>query len=174
MLQNYNTYKVLELFFDFPTKHFQLREISRLTGLGLPSVINHIKQLKKEGLIIKEKVHVYTSYRAEKTGKFRLYKKIDMIKRLNESGLIKFLEEKFSPDAIVLFGSASKGEDIENSDIDLFILAKEEEISLKAFEKKLKRMINLFFEEKISDVPKELMNNIINGIVLSGYLKALR
>ena len=53
MLQN-NKYRILELFFDSPTKKFQLREISRLVKLGLLSVINHIKYLEKEKFIKKE------------------------------------------------------------------------------------------------------------------------
>jgi len=174
MLQNYNTYRILELFFDFPTKLFQFREISRLVDLGLPSVVAHVKKLEKEGLVKKEKVQVYYGYKANKTERYRLYKKLNMVLRLNENGLIGFLEEKFSPNTVVLFGSASRGEDIESSDIDLFVLAKEKKLDLKLFEKKLKRKINLFFEENLKDVPKELMNNIINGIVLSGYLKVLK
>ena len=174
MLQNYNTYKILELFFDYPTKYFQMREISRLTGLALPSVINHLKKLEKESFVKKEKTNIYFSYRANKIKKFRLYKKMNLLLRLNDSGLVEFLEEKLSPNVIVLFGSSSKGEDIENSDVDIFILAKEEELNLNLYEKKLKRKINLFFEEKVKEIPLELMNNIINGIVLSGYLKVLK
>lgn len=174
MLQNYNAYKILELFFDFPTKNFQLREISRLVGLGLPSVIAHIKKLEKEEFVKKEKANIYYSYKANKTTKFKIYKKTNLILRLNESGLIKFLEETFLPSVIILFGSASRGEDIESSDIDLFILAKEKKVDLKIFEKKLKRKVSLLFEETVGDVPKELMNNIINGVVLSGYLKVLK
>ena len=84
---------------------------------------------------------------------------------------MEFLSDAFVPDAIVLFGSASRGEDIEGSDIDLFLVAKEREINLRKFEKKLKRKISLHFEDSVSKVPKELMNNIINGIVVYGYLK---
>ena len=59
--------------------------------------------------------------------------------RIKESGLLDFLVDNFFPDAIVLFGSASRGEDTEKSDIDLFLVAEREEIELSGFEKKLKR-----------------------------------
>lgn len=171
MLQNYTTYKILQLFFDSPTKHFQLREICRLLKFGMPSVKNHIKMLENEKFIIKEKKGIYYSYVSSMNEKFKLYKKNDILIRLHESGLIKFLEDSFVPDSIVLFGSASRGEDVEHSDIDLFVIAKERNVDLKKFELAIKRKINLHFEEKTSHIPKELLNNVINGIIVSGYLE---
>ena len=51
------------------------------------------------------------------------------------------------------------------------MVAKEREINLRKFEKKLKRKISLHFEDSVSKIPKELLNNIINGIVVYGYIK---
>lgn len=171
MLQDYTTYRVLQLFFDYPTKHFQLREICRILNLGMPSVRNQIKNLEKRNFIKKEKIGIYGSYVSNKNELFKIYKRNDILLRLHESRLIDFLVDSFTPDAIVLFGSASRGEDVEESDIDLLIMAKEEKVDIKIFEKRLKRKITLHFETKISDIPKELLNNIINGIVIYGYLK---
>jgi len=174
MIQNYNRYKILTLFFDSPTKHFQLREISRMTKMGLPSVRNHVKALEGENFVKKEKKTVYQSYRATQNDIFRLYKKNDILLRLHKSGLIEFIINKFTPDVIVLFGSASRGEDIEDSDIDLFVLAKEKPVNIKSYGKILKRGVNIVFESSIKKVPEELLNNIINGVVLYGYLKVLQ
>jgi predicted nucleotidyltransferase len=173
MIQNYTTYRILELFFDYPNKKFQLREICRLIKLGMPSVKLHVERLEKEGFIEKRKETVYASHIATKNERFKLYKRNDIILRIYESGLLNFLENEFTPDAIVLFGSASRGEDIENSDLDLFIVAKEKKINLKNYEEKLKRKINILFENSTKGLPKELLNNLINGIVLYGYLKVL-
>lgn len=173
MLQNYTTYRVLRLFFDCPMKHFQLREISRMLRLGMPSVRNHVKKLERQGFIRREKKGVYGSYVATGSDLFKLYKRNDILIRIHESGLIEFLADAFVPDAIVLFGSASRGEDIETSDIDLLLIAKEKRVDLKKFEEKLKRKVALNFEERASKIPKELLNNIINGIVVYGYLKVL-
>jgi len=171
MLRNYNTYRVLKLFFDRPTHNFQLREISRDLKLGLPSVKNHLEKLKKLGFIKKEKKGVYKSYVSTRNDLFKLYKKTDILIRLYKSGLVDFLADTISPDSIVLFGSASRGEDIETSDIDLLVVANERQVNLKVFEKKLKRKIALHFEPRVEKIPKELLNNIINGIVIYGYLK---
>lgn len=170
MLQEYTTYRILKLFFDQPTRHFQLREISRMLKLGMPSVINHIKKLEKEGFIKKEKRGVYESYISSGSDLFKVYKRNDILLRIYESGLIDFLADEFMPDAIVLFGSCARGEDIETSDVDLLVVAKEKEVELKKFESALKRKISLHFEENVSEIPKELLNNIVNGIVVYGYL----
>ena len=171
MIQDYTSYRVLRLFFDYPTRHFQLREICRILKLGMPSVTNHVKRLEKEGFVKKEKTGVYESYVASKNELFKVYKRNDALLRLHESGLVDFLSDRFTPDAIVLFGSASRGEDVEGSDIDLLIIAKEQSVDLRKFEHVLKRKISLEFEQKVSNVPKDLMNNIINGIVVHGYLE---
>ena len=173
MIQNYIRYKILRIFFDYPTRKFQLREISRIIQLGLPSVINHVKNLEKQGFVKKINGGVYDSYTSDKTEIFKIYKKNDVLSRLHESGLVDLLVDTVIPDAIVLFGSASKGEDIEESDIDLFLIAKEKKVDLKIFEKKLNRKISLHFEDKIQNIPKELLNNIVNGIIIYGYLKVV-
>jgi predicted nucleotidyltransferase len=171
MIQNYTEYRILRVFFDYPTRYFQLREICRTLGMGMPSVSMHVKALERQGFLAKEKRGVYDSYRASMSDIFRLYKRNDVLLRIYESGLEEFIADKIQPDAAVLFGSASKGEDAEGSDIDLLLVAKEREADLSRFEKKLMRNISLHFEDDVSKLPKELLNNIINGIVIHGYLR---
>ena len=172
MLQQYNTYKVMRIFFDFPTTHFQLRQISRLTSLGLPSTTNHLKELLKEGLIRKERGLVYSNWVASQTELYKAYKRNDMLLRLEECNLIQTLADSTLPAAIVLFGSASRGEDVETSDIDLLLVGSEKKLEeVRKFEKALHRRIALHFEPVVGKIPKELLNNVINGIVVYGYLK---
>lgn len=171
MIQKYTTYKILQLFFDYPSKSFQLREICRLVNLGMPSVKLHIERLEKSGLVTKQKTGVYSSYKASRNDYFRLYRRVDVQLRLHETGLIDFLTDKLSPNAIVLFGSAARGEDLETSDVDLFVIAGEKDVNLKEYETKIKRKIHIMFGTEARKIPKELLNNIINGIVIYGYLK---
>lgn len=171
MIQNYNRYRVLQLYFDSPRKEFQLREMSRMLKLGLPSVRNHIKALEKEKFVKKVKVVAYSFYKADINSRFKLYKITNALIRIFESGLISYINDKCMPDTIILFGSASRGEDIEESDIDIFVQSPEKKLDLEKYEKVLNRKIVPFFEEKFSKLSKELRNNIINGIKLSGYLK---
>ena len=78
------------------------------------------------------------------------------------------------PKTIVLFGSYRRGEDVEESDIDIFLECKKENVNVERFEKKLGRKIQLHFQENFNAYPKELKNNIINGIVLSGFLEGYK
>ncbi len=172
MLEKYNNYKLLKLFLDSPTDSFRLREIARLTKISPPSVMNYLKEFEKKGLInkqIKRKVPFYTASRDNP--EFILYKKISIFFELNQCGLISHIWNKLSPQAIVLYGSFAKGESIENSDVDLFILGKDKNIELLDFEKKLNKKVHLLFKESLKEIPAELKNNILNGIILKGYLK---
>lgn len=174
MLQNYSRYRVLQEFFDFPRKQFHLRELSRNCKLAQPSVLNHLHALLEEGLIVREEKGLYPTYRANKEDPtFKLLKQQNMVWRIYASKLLELIEETLRPNCIVLFGSASRGEDIEGSDIDLFIQAEEKELNFRPFEEKLKRSIAPFFEPEIASLSRELANNIINGHILSGYLKVL-
>src|SRR3989344_4249343 len=131
MLDKYNRYKVLKLFLDFPTDSFRLREIARLTKISPPSIMNYLKEFEKSGLIKKETkrdIPFYTAIRDNPD--FVIYKKISIIFELNKSSLIDYIWDKVSPQGIVLYGSFAKGESIESSDIDLFILGKEKKIEI--------------------------------------------
>jgi len=172
MLQKYSRYRVLEEFFDWPRKNFQMREISRRVALAQVSVIAHLKALQKEGLIVKEKTGIYSTFRANRESEdFRLLKRQNLIWRIHTSGLIPILDEQLKPNCIVLFGSAARGEDTEMSDIDIFVQAEEVELELSKYERALNRKIKILFEPEIRALSKELLNNIINGQVLYGYLK---
>ncbi len=175
MLQNYNKWKVLQIFFDSPlVQGLQLREISRQVNLAPTSVKNYLKELEKEQFITQKKSRVqkFPIYFANRDHeKFKYYKKINIQERILSSGLLKFIDDSLLPNTIILFGSASKGEDTELSDIDLFVSSKIKKFNLNKYETKLKRRINLIFEPNFNKLSKELKNNILNGVVLSGYLK---
>ena len=173
MIQKYSRYRVLTVFFREPRKVFHIREISRLVKLSQSSVTLHLKELAKENIILKTLEGLYGGYKANRENEiFRLLKLQNTILILNNSGCIKYLAEKIMPQSIILFGSAAKGEDTEQSDIDLFIESKEISISLKKFEKLLKRKISVSFKENFMELSKELKNNIVNGIKLYGFLRA--
>lgn len=177
MLQKCNIWNVAGVFFKEPTKEHGLLEISRKTKIAHTSVKRHLKNLRRMSIIAeyhkKEGSRVYPRYKAEQeTKNFRDYKKIYNIVELINSGLINYLKDRVMPKCIILFGGYQKGEDIEDSDVDLFIETNKRELNLSKFEKILKRKIQLHFKKNFKDYPKELRNNIVNGTVLEGYLEA--
>lgn len=182
MLHKYNRWKVLKVFFDDPNPKgagFQLREISRKVNLAPTSVKIYLNELSKDGrygypLIRKSKhrVYGYPVYWANRASElFKFFKKIDMILSIQASGLLNYLSEKCMPDVIILFGSASRGEDLMDSDVDLYLQCKERQLNLQKYERMLKRKIKILFEEKFNKLSNELRNNLLNGIILKGYLK---
>ncbi len=172
MLEKYNRYKLLKIFLDSPTESFRLRELSRLSKISPPSVMNYLEEFEKEGFIKKYEKRGIPFYQAiRENEKFVLYKKISIIYDLESSGLVDELWEELSPEAIILYGSYARGESIENSDVDIFIIGKEKKVSLEKFEKRLNKKVHLMFESDIKNISKELKNNLVNGIILRGYLR---
>ncbi len=179
MLQICGMEKTMEVFFINPTKEHYLIDISRNTGLAHTSIKINLTKLLKLGLIRediqKRGKRKFPIYKANiNSNRFKQHKIIYNLSRLFESGLIEFLESKFTPNAIVVFGSYRRGEDVEESDIDLFVEAAESNVDTRIFEKKLKRKIQIHFNERFTNYPKELRNNIINGIVVHGFLEAYK
>ena len=157
--------KILELFFEFPTKGFTIREISKKTRIPTSSVQRYLKALSKEGFIDKENKAVITPY-------FKFRKTFFIIDKIFKSGLMEYLNKKFNPSCVILFGGARKGEYDKESDVDLFIEStKEMKADLAKFEKELGHVIQLFVEKDINDLNPRLRNNVINGIKLAGYFK---
>ena len=86
-----------------------------------------------------------------------------------------------NPECIVLFGSFAKGEDIEESDIDILLVSSLKEPKykelynkfMKSIEKEFNRKINLHILPSLEKSEKEFKNAVANGIVLYGYLKVI-
>jgi predicted nucleotidyltransferase len=172
MLEKNNRYKVLKVFLFNPTESFRLRELSRLAKLSPPSVIAYLKQFEKQGLINKYVKRSIPFYKAEiDNEKFKHYKKISILFELYNSRLIDYLWENLSPDALILYGSYAKGESTESSDIDIFVIGKEKKLNLEKYEQELGTDIHIIFNNDPKTIPKELKNNLINGITLKGYFK---
>lgn len=170
MLKNYNKYKVLKFFLFNPTESFRIRELSRKIKLAPLSVMNYLKELEKEGLITIQKKEDIPFYRAQRdSADFKRYQKISIQYELYASGLIDFLWNETNPEAIVLYGSYSKGDAIESSDIDLFLVCQEKKIDISTYEKKIGKKIHLLMNSK-KRISEELKKNLINGITLEGYL----
>ena len=103
------------------------------------------------------------------TGKFkRIYNLISVF------DLAQSISDSVMPKCVILFGSYQRGEDTEESDIDLFIESRRKEINLSKFEKQLKRKIQLHFNENFTSLSNEMKNNIVNGIVLNGFLEGYK
>ena len=166
--------KIKEFFLQNPTALLRVRQIERQLKVPLPSAIRYTKELEKESILKKEEIAKINLYSADRISKnFMLEKRLFNIKQLYESGLIDFLIKHYSNPAIIVFGSFSKGEDIEKSDIDIYIETPgRKTINLEKFEKILKRNIQLLVYSGIQNISNPMLaNNIINGINLNGFIE---
>ena len=175
-----NQQKILDVLFTYPTTLFSAREIARITQLTHPTVLEALHILNTFGLALRvakeniSKIGATTLWKAEQTtAKYKLYKKIENLKKIYFSNLIEKIAQEISPNAIILFSSYSRGEDTEKSDIDIFVLSKEHTINLKKYEKIFHRKINLTFENDIKKLNTQFLNNLINGVILYGYLEVI-
>jgi predicted nucleotidyltransferase len=167
MVQKSSYFKTLEVFFTEPTNLHFVKEISRKIKIAPTSIKKNIQLLLKENLIIKKESKPFDGYVANRNNqKFIFLKKVYNLFSLEE--IKDFVQKNISPKLFIVFGSYSLGEDIENSDIDLFILSKIKKLDLTKFEKNLKREINLIILKDFKDLEKPLQNKVHNGILLSG------
>jgi len=170
MLIESNTQKFLSTIFKYPTKGLTVREIARLIKVSPPTASSLAKNLEKKSLIRVKKERVqYKVFGNLENEDFRKLKRIYNIFSLLD--LTKFLIKNFKPNAVVVFGSYSKGEDMEDSDVDVFVNSVvKKRVVLEKFEKKLNRGIHLHVRD-IRKIPEELRKNIINGVILYGFLE---
>jgi len=158
-------------FIKEPEREFHVRELAKLTKKSPSTISKYLKQLERNNILISEKKlnHLFFKANSENPS-FKDQKLFYNIKIIRDSGLINHLKDKYDPEAIILFGSFAKAENIERSDIDILIITpSKKEINLEKFEKKLKHKIQLFLHSKKDKINKKLLNTFINGIKLEGY-----
>ncbi len=164
----------MRLFFEEPTREFNVREAARILKISPATTSKELKQLAKTGLLKKRKERILDLYSANIENDFYRDMKIFYnIRKLRDSGLIDALNKYYLKPAILLFGSASLGMDNETSDFDLLVVSeKTQHFSGKEFEKKLNRKLQIFCVKDIKDLKNEhLINNVLNGITIQGRVK---
>ncbi len=170
---------ILKLFFENPEKDFHVREIARALRQSPSTISKLLTKLTKHETLISREEKKFKLFKSNTENK--IYKETKLfynILNIRQSGLIDYLINHYNhPSAIILFGSFRKAENIPSSDIDLFIQSSiKKESSLTEFENTLNHKIQLFvYSQKETELMKtknkELLNNIINGIVLDGFLE---
>ncbi len=164
--------KIKNYFFEHPTEKLRVRQIERKVNVPFPSVVRYVKELENEEILKSELIANVKLFSANRSQIFFLEKRLYNIKRMYKSGLINYIKKEYSNPLIILFGSYSKGEDIETSDIDLYIESPVKKVNVKEFESILNRNIQIIIHRKISEIEnKKLINNILNGVVLNGNLE---
>ncbi len=170
-----SVFKVAELIFNHPNKSFHIRALAEKTRFSTTAVTSAIKELEKFDIVTIEKTKITTNIQANlKSEAYTFYKRIFNLYRIERYNLLQILKDAYSARTIVLFGSFAKGEDVEESDIDLLILSnKKQRINLSKYEKTFNRKINLHILSSLEKSEDAFKNAIANGVVLHGYIKVI-
>ncbi len=162
-------------FFLHPMAQYGVRELGRMTHTDTKTVMKYLRELLAKKIIARrQEKGKFPRYEANRTSYLYQHEKSEfVVKKIFESGIIEFLEQQFSPKAIVLFGSVQKGTYHQGSDIDIFIQASYKRIDLSLFTKKIGHSIQLLCEENIHSLSKGLLTNICNGLKLAGKLEVI-
>jgi predicted nucleotidyltransferase len=172
MFENSN---ILKIFFETPSKEFNVREIARLAKVAPSTASLILKKLNKLSILKERKERIYLLYKANL--KSSLYKDMKIfynIRKIKDSGLIESLNKFYPSPTIILFGSCSFGMDIESSDMDILIVSNSPKPfpEIKKFNRKLNKTLHIFSVKKVEDLMNEhLINNIADGILLHGIIK---
>ena len=163
------------MFFEEPSREFNVREVARLLKISPATASKKLKSLVKEGVLKERKERILNLYKANLEDElYRDLKIFYNMRKLKESGLVDALNKFYLKPTIVMFGSCAYGIDTETSDFDLLIISEKtkEFPEVKKFEKKLNRKLQLFVVKKIKDLrSKHLINNILNSITIQGKIK---
>lgn len=170
---------ILKPFFEEPDRKFSIRELSRILKINHTTVRQHLNKLVKEDILFSKKEGVYSFYQlilSKKTLNLKLYYNLEKIR---SSNLIEDLEKAYDLPVIVIFGSYASARDDINSDIDVCLISNvKKKFPVEKYEKSLNRKISLhkFSKDLWGKTRKSnpnLINNICNGVVLSGELEVL-
>jgi len=148
-----------------PHSEHHIRELGRLIGISAPTVIENLRELKKKKIVKTRKVGRSILVSAELNDNFIHLKKWINVLLLVDSGLVDKISEK-APQSVILFGSYSRGEDHEKSDIDIAV---DEDYSLDftEYEKALERNIQI---HAIYELRKSVIKNLRQGVLLEGVM----
>lgn len=168
---------ILKLFFEEPTKQWHFKEIKSIIRISDNKISRWLKEFIKMKIIIKIKPKNKMPYYVSnyQNTNYQNIKKLYAINKFNKSGFLNHLSN-LNVKAIILFGSFSRWDWYKDSDIDLFIYGDDKDLEKSKYEKILNHPIQLFsFKNKseLKKIPKELLNNIIQGNLIQGNLDFL-
>ena len=164
---------VLGLFFNYPGREWHFEEILQKAKIVRSKANGWLKQFIKEGLIrrIKEKnkMPYYISKYASPPYKNR--KKLFAFNQLYRSGFLDHLTSLPKAKAVIIFGSFTRSDWYNDSDIDLFIYGESEGLKLASYGLKMHRDIQVFVchnQKELARFGEGLLRNVIKGNVIKG------
>ena len=161
---------VLGLFYN-SSKHWHFEEILRKAKISRPQLARWLKKFEKEGLIkrIKPKGKMPHYVQDFDSVHFQQRKMLFARKQLTESGLLSHLASLPKAKAVIVFGSFTRPDWYEGSDIDVFIYGNGEAFEQGKYELKLKREIQVHTAGSKEDLKR--MDKLLPYILAGNFVK---
>ena len=164
-----STQTILAFLCQNPQKSFYSGEIAEKTSLSKGGTNQSLRDLAHQGVLKTEKKGHMTFYAADISSP-----SVRQFKILQNVAILESIVNKLRPfaDRVVLFGSCAKGEDTQESDVDLLVVSRDKDhIRSRIPETKAKRKIQLLLktpQEYIQLENKEpvFFREIQQGVVL--------
>ena len=172
-----SVFKVADFIFNEPNRSFHIRMLENETGLSTTAVKASIQKLESCKIVNVESTRLTTNVKAKTdSDSYTFYKRIFNLYKLQRYGFVERIRKMYKPEAIVLFGSFSRGEDVEGSDVDILVITpnrKTEGLDKLAdnMENVLKRKLDIKVLPSLAKSESEFKNAVANGIILYGYLR---
>ena len=163
--------RIIRLLADYPEREFYAQEIAEKMKCSKASAVNILKALADRKMVYKKvKGHMKFYQINPKNLEVKKLKINLALEKL--SSLLPKLRK--SSQRIILFGSASRGEQTFDSDLDLFILTNnksEVQATLKKINMRIKAIIKTPTEWAEMEVKEpEFYQEVKNGIILYSYV----
>ncbi len=165
--------EIFELLSNKAGEKLSQREIAKILKVSPTTIKEPARKLKEKNLIKIEKTKTinFISFNRDEEKAINL-KRAQNLKNTYTTGLTEHLKNELPGSTIIIFGSYSRGEDTNNSDIDIAVIErKEKKLTLNEYEKKLNRKININYYKTLKEINPELKNNILNGIIINGSVE---
>ena len=166
-------------FFAFPTESFSLNDLVDALGIAKTTANRIVTELIKIGFLKKEVFGKIWRISTDKAHRFHLTRKVPFhLQLIYESDILLHIREEIQGiRSITLFGSYRKGDDTEESDLDIAVEVVDDrdvEVTQLGIMKKLGYRENVPVNLHIfsrNHIDLNLFANIANGIVLEGFLE---
>lgn len=161
---------VLELFFLNP-KYWHFEELLKKAKITRPQLTHWLKTFQREGFIkrIKNKGKMPYYVHDFNNPNFIIQKKMFAREKLINSGLLRHLISLEDVRVVILFGSYSRFDWYEDSDIDIFIFGNDKHFYKSTYEKILGREIQVHNAKNQKDLKK--MNKLLPYIISGDFIK---
>ena len=169
---------IKELFFNYPTRQWHFEALLKESKLSRAQTNTWLKKLLHQGLIKRIKPKGKMPYYISQfdSAQYLSAKKIFVLEQFHASGFLNHLLSLQQAQAVIIFGSMIRGDWYKESDIDLFVYGKADDLDLGKYWLKLNREIQFFGCENGQELKKfspALLKNILSGYTVKGSIPNL-